>query len=170
LYTDDIVVGDPDLSGTWEMVQPPEDESGAGFQTCVFKKVSIDAKGTYWLTIIGSDKTECDWMADVLKLDDKLYVEMSQDEENLAQLALFRVCRINVDGDELKVFFLNDQEFVKAAREEGLELLNRRHPNRVVLAAKTPELQQLYRKHADRFYHKKPSFVYRRKQTTADPD
>ena len=169
LYTKDIVVGDPDLSGTWEVVQPPDGERAGGFQTCVFKTALKDAKGTYWLTTIGSDETERDWLVDVLKLDDKLYVEMSPDEDDLAKLALYRVYRINVDGDELKIFFLNDQEFVKAAREEGLEFMDRDHPDRTILTAKTSELQQLYRKHADRFFHEKPSFVYRRQQTTADP-
>jgi hypothetical protein len=164
LATKDTLVAEPDLSGTWEVVSKPETVT---IDEVSFETATGGAKGTYWLRFGGGTDSQ-DWFcADLLKLGDTLYLELSYEEayNRLWVIPLFRVYRVRVSENELQVDRCNEQKLVEMVVKEQLPHV--RQVEQFIITATTEQLQEFYRKHGSEFFGRENCIRLRRKSPGA---
>jgi hypothetical protein len=160
LASEDTLVAEPDLSGTWEVKSKPVPSE---LDEVSLEKVTEDAEGTYWLRFGGVTDSQDVFCADLLKLGDTLYLELS-DVEAFSQLwstALFRVHRVRVSDTEVQVDLCNDKKLEEIVVQEQLPHV--RQTERFIIAATTEQLQQFYRKHGSKFFSREKCIRLRKK-------
>jgi hypothetical protein len=169
--TQEVIVDEPDLSGTWKTLQP-EKGIRVGIDAVVCNKMGKERPGAYLLKIEGEtgDKTPM-LRAQLLKLGDIVYLEVSLVDTQQDQMpaknktTFYKLYRIEVDKNELSVFISNDPAVLNTARKERLGVVKK--DNEWVITASSLELQQFYRDHGDEFFGKKSTFRVQ-KQHLAD--
>lgn len=150
LYTNDTLVFEPKLVGTWL------EESGDG----VYLFEPGDEK-SYRLTMVtreGGQYKSSTYAAHLVRLGSENYLDLQPgegayvgvlDTEDLMSLLLAHViCRLQWEGESLRITFLKDEWVERMVREGRAELSHIEIKGGVVLTGAPQELQELLEKYA----------------------
>lgn len=157
LYGSDDVVFEPGLLGTWTMPESTNNEEVMGFE---FTKSTSDG---YTLIMTYQEnptaKTEKYFFAaHLVKLHGRVFIDVvptssqvdGQDSDGPPGIPAHFFGRISIDGDTLKMSFLDDEWVAGHVRSGDISIdTEEEDDKKVVLTASTAELQKLLVDHAD---------------------
>ena len=160
ILTDADLTKDLDLSGTWRQDTSPG--KGGDKKTAVISFEDYSDNTSYYVVSEGS-AYELDLC--IGKIGDRRllqFIRSDFSDENggpLAGLPVYGFARFETRGDELRVFFIDDQQVRKLLRKKDIPFrVYDQDPmyQWVVLTAQTAELQSLIRESGDELFRKSP--------------
>jgi hypothetical protein len=165
--TQDILVNEPDLSGTWKTGYPKKGMI-VGPMLLVMQKAGKEHPGLYRMELThekgGSPSV---WDAQLLKLGGVVYLEISPANSGMSRMQaeynvpLHKLFRVAATKDELRVDVCNDAKLIPAAKKAQIGAF-KHGPERLVITASSKELQQFYREHGGNFFDEKRAIRYRK--------
>jgi len=174
LYTDDVLVGEPSLEGTWERVA--EKNGKTRRTTLVFTKPTDapNTPGAYDVQSVEGENSST-WKVHLVKLDDDLYLDVvptkltvKPTSQTLFLLPLHMICRVKVSDDALTLQSQPDPgKLLAALKEEHME--HRRDEARIVIMAPTEELQQFVIRHSKEIFGNRDTTYVRKKDAEPLP-
>ena len=159
LYTNDVLVSEPALAGTWEAVAGADGKPrniSLTFRKCENENGKA-VPGSYDLEMVRGTKVSL-WKAYLIKLDDDLYLDMCPSKVVVKpqtypefMLRLHMICRLTVAQDKLTIHYRHDMgRLFRAIKKE--QIAHIRRGEQVVFTATTSEVQQFHSKYGKEIF------------------
>ncbi len=176
LYTNDVLVSEPALAGTWEAVAGADGKPrniSLTFRKCENENGKA-VPGSYDLEMVRGTKVSL-WKAYLVKLDDDLYLDMCPSKVVVKpqtypefMLRLHMICRLTVAQDKLTIHYRHDMgRLFRAIKKE--QIAHIRRGEQVVFTATTSEVQQFHSKYGKEIFLDGEVFQRKRDTKTESP-
>jgi len=173
VLTKDDLTKDVDLSGEWERVPPASDTSNS--EPYVVVLAGFDSNSAYdaeWKYVAQEFDVR------VGKIGDQRILQfirsdllLKDDAPVLAKLPVYGFARFELQGNELRVFPVDDRGVRKLLGRQDIAFRDYKPTDMLewcVISERTSRLQQLIREHGDALFHKEPQRF--RRTTNSTPE